>query len=117
VKFVSAPLAAVSVPSAVLVRVHAYVIPLVGQVELHVGVAVKGCLVLATTVGEVGSNDTEFRVSAVTVITVCAPLVVAPSVTLTYSPTVPTVVPAVKVVVVLAAGLMVPSAVLVSAHA
>jgi hypothetical protein len=62
VKVVVVPLAGLIVPSVVLVRAHAYVIP-DGQVALQVGVAVKSVPLLAFTVGEAGVTATEERVA------------------------------------------------------
>jgi hypothetical protein len=94
------------------------VIPDVGQVELHVGVAVKTFVPPEATEGEVGDTATEFRVmgGARTVITVDVPAVFAPSVAFTYRPTVPAMVPAVKLVVLPLVGLIEPSVELVRAH-
>jgi hypothetical protein len=73
VKVAVLPLEAPIEPSVVLVRAHTYVIPVAGQVELHVGVAVKPWLAPAATEGVTGSTASEFKVMGgvtVTVITV-----------------------------------------------
>jgi hypothetical protein len=80
-----------------LVTLHAYEIPEEGQVEEHVGCAVKTCWPPPVTVGVKGVMDTEASVTVVTVITVESPFVVAPSVAFTKMPTVPAVDPALNV--------------------
>jgi hypothetical protein len=119
VKVVEAPLVGVIEPSVMLVRAHTKVIPVLGQVALHVVLAVKPCVPLKGTEGNCGVTDTDFRVmaAAVTVITVEVDTVVTPSVALTYMPTVPAVVTAVNVVVGPAERLIEPNVVLVRAHA
>jgi hypothetical protein len=72
--------------------------PVPGQAALHTGVAVKGWVPLAATVGASGLNVTEVSViGTLTVITVLAPTVVAPRVALTKMPPVTAVEPAVNV--------------------
>jgi hypothetical protein len=70
-------------------------------VTLQVGVAVKICWVPDGTDGAVGLTASEVNVATrgETVMIVEVPLVVPPSVALTKRPTVPAVVPAVKVFV------------------
>jgi hypothetical protein len=84
VKFTEEPLP-MREPSAVFVRAQEYVIPVAGQVALHVGVAVKPCVLLDGIDGDAGATDTDLRVTAaaVTVITVDADTVFAPRVALT----------------------------------
>jgi hypothetical protein len=85
----------VSVPSAELVRAQTYVMPEEGHAELHAGVAVKGCVPLGATVGVIGLIATELMATTVMIVEVS--LVKLPSVALTYIPTVPPLLPAVKV--------------------
>jgi hypothetical protein len=63
-------------PMALLVRVHVYEMPEVGQVALHVGVAEKVCVPPSVIVGFVGLNVIEERVVVVAV-TVSVVVVVA----------------------------------------
>jgi hypothetical protein len=114
---VSVLLEPLSVPRLVLERAQAYDMPEVGQVDVHTGVAVKVVWLPEATEGVVGDNVTEVRelASPETVITVLVPTVVVPSVALTKIPTVPEVVPAVKVTEV-PLPLSEPSAMLVRAH-
>jgi hypothetical protein len=88
-----------SEPIALLERDHTYLTPDVGQEVLHVMLAVKAVVPPDATVGAVGPNVTEVRVlvGTETVITVDAVVVLPPSVALTKIPTVPAVLPAVKV--------------------
>lgn len=103
------------VPRPVLERAHAYeMVP--GHVEVQVAVAVKSCWPPAVTVGPEGATDTDVRVMGLTVISVNASLVEPLSVALTKMPTVPVVTPALKVSE-LPLPLIVPSVVLLSAHA
>jgi hypothetical protein len=85
-------------PRVGLESAHTYVtVP--GQVEVQVGVAVKGCVPVVLTVGVSGPTATEVRLMTVTVMTVDAILVFAPRVALTKIPPVTAVGPAVKVTV------------------
>jgi hypothetical protein len=63
VKFTGVPVAALSEPMAPLVSVHAHMIPDLGHVALHVGVAVKTCMVPIGAVGAVGLTATEEMVT------------------------------------------------------
>ena len=87
-------------------------------VWVHIGVAEKDCVLPEATVGAAGLIDTDVRMfAAVTVISVEVIRVVPLSVALTKMPTVPAVLRAAKVVETPLAGLIVPSVVLVGAHA
>jgi hypothetical protein len=98
VNVVDTPVAGVKLPS-LLLRDQAYVMPVVGHVALHVGVATKACELPEVTVGAAGFTVNEVSVVeevVVTVITVDVPRVVPPSVALTKMPPVIAVLPAVK---------------------
>jgi hypothetical protein len=85
----------VSEPIAPLVSAQVYVAP-VPQVPLHTRVAVNPCDPSVFTVADVGLTETELR--AITVITVAELCLVTPlRVVLTNRPTVPPVMPALKV--------------------
>jgi hypothetical protein len=75
--------------------------PVAGHVELHVGVAVKICELPSPTVDAAGPTATDDKVTdggAVTVMVVELPVVVPLRVAFTKMPTVPAVLPAVKVI-------------------
>jgi hypothetical protein len=70
-----------------------------GQVALHTGVAVNSWVLPEATVGDVGPIESEVKVMTVTItlITVFVSTVVPLSVAFTKIPTVPPVLPALKV--------------------
>jgi hypothetical protein len=88
----------VSDPKPPFVRVHTYVMPLPGQVELHVGVAVNGIEPPVPRVAGDGLTATDSRVTdeAAIVISVEVSLVTPLRVAFTKIPTVPAVAPATK---------------------
>jgi hypothetical protein len=85
------PVEPFSEPSELEVITHAYVMPELGQAEVHDGVAVNASELPGETDGEVGLMATDMRVLATPVmsITVDASTVCDPSVALTKMPTDP----------------------------
>jgi hypothetical protein len=119
VKITVAPVTESRVPKVVLERLHAYVMLEGGHVAMHVGVAVKGCVLPEAIVGLVGDIATEDMVlpRLRRVITVEASMVIPFSVALTKMPPVTAVAPPVKVTATPVTALSVPRVVLVRVHA
>jgi hypothetical protein len=115
VKVTEAPVVALSLPKVLLVRVHEYVVP-VGQLEVHVGVAVNFLVPPWAREAEVGLTDTEVRVDLTAITTTELCLVTPLRVALTNSPIFPFLVPAVKVTAAPVVALSVPRVLLVRVH-